>query len=226
MKRVLIVEDETAIAEPLIYVLTREGYAPSHATLGREGVAWHTADPFDLVVLDVGLPDGSGFDVLKALRSGHVGADAPVIFLTARGDEIDRVLGLELGADDYVVKPFSPREVVARIKAILRRGTGSPRQETDSAWIHDPKAKSIRYQGVVLSLTRYEYLLLALLISSPGRIYPREDIMARVWRDAPETADRTIDAHIKTLRAKLRLVTPDGDPILTHRGMGYSVSAS
>jgi two-component system, OmpR family, catabolic regulation response regulator CreB len=225
-KRILIVEDETAIAEPLVYVLAREGYAATHVTLGRDGLTAHATAPFDLVVLDVGLPDASGFDVLRSLR-GDAEGSVPVLFLTARGDEIDRVLGLELGADDYVVKPFSPREVAARIKAILRRHGGTAvAAPTQSAapqlWKLDAEATRIRYHGVPLDLTRYEYRLLALLVAHPGRIHAREDIMARVWHDAPDTADRTIDAHVKTLRAKLRQIDAAGDPIRTHRGLGYS----
>ncbi|HEY6898400.1 MAG TPA: two-component system response regulator CreB [Rhodocyclaceae bacterium] len=221
-KRILIVEDETAIAEPLLYVLQSEGYATTHLLLGQEAVAAHGAQPFDLVVLDVGLPDGPGFEVLRRLRQGVAGADVPVMFLTARGDEIDRVVGLELGADDYVVKPFSPREVAARIRAILRRGRAAALQ-VDAVWQHDPAALRVRYHGAALDLTRNEYRLLEMLLGHPGRIFSREEIMDRVWADAPDSSDRTIDAHIKTLRAKLRAVRADADPIRTHRGLGYSL---
>jgi two-component system catabolic regulation response regulator CreB len=182
--------------------------------------------PFGLILLDIGLPDTTGFEVLKQLRA-HAGArDIPVIFLTARGDEIDRILGLELGADDYVVKPFSPREVAARVRAILRRETrSSKRGEPENVlWRHDPAALRIEFHNQALELTRYEYLLLALLLSSPGRVFTRDQIMARVWADAPDTSDRSIDTHIKTLRAKLRAVEPDFDRIQTHRSSGYAIT--
>jgi len=229
--RILLVEDETAIADTLLYALRGEGFVAEHVTLGGAGLAAHRGQPFDLVVLDLGLPDMSGFDVLRGLRnSGEAGSEVPVIFLTARGEEIDRVLGLELGADDYVVKPFSPREVAARVRAILRRGGGRNGGEAATAaiahgpWRRQPEALRIDYHGVALDLTRYEFRLLDLLLSHPGRVFSREQIMAQVWEQALDTSDRTIDAHIKTLRAKLREVRDEDDPIRTHRGVGYSVA--
>ena len=150
----------------------------------------------------------------------------PVIFLTARSEEIDRILGLELGADDYVTKPFSPREVAARVRAILRREARS-RSNTapaNAVWQHDPQALRIVFHGQPLELTRYEYLLLALLLSSPGRVFTRDQIMSRVWADAPDTTDRSIDTHIKTLRGKLRQIDPASEPIITHRGTGYALA--
>lgn len=151
----------------------------------------------------------------------------PVLFLTARGEEIDRVLGLELGADDYVVKPFSPREVAARVRAILRRGSvrGQAVEPPTEPWHRQPESFRITYFGKVLDLTRYEYRLLDLLVSYPGRVFGRDQIMASVWGDAMDTSDRTIDAHIKTLRAKLRAVRPDADPIRTYRGIGYALES-
>lgn len=233
--RILIVEDEAAIADTLLYALRGEGFVAEHVTLGAAGLATHHEQPFDLVVLDLGLPDMSGFDVLRGLRNGSgAGSEVPVIFLTARGEEIDRVLGLELGADDYVVKPFSPREVAARVRAILRRGGGRNGGEAGTAataaiahgpWRRQPEALRIDFHGVALDLTRYEFRLLDLLLSHPGRVFSREQIMAQVWEQALDTSDRTIDAHVKTLRAKLRAVRGEDDPIRTHRGVGYSVAA-
>jgi len=180
-----------------------------------------------VVILDVGLPDITGFELCRALRAF---SQVPVIFLTARGSEIDRVLGLELGADDYVVKPFSPRELVARVHARLRRA-GGPSAPPKEGWREagafgiDAEGQRIRYQGELLSLTRYEYRLLAALLRRPGAILSRDQLMDDVWRDAPETVDRTVDTHVKTLRAKLRATAPGADPIQTHRGLGYSLTA-
>lgn len=232
--RILIVDDEPAIADTLLYVLRAEGFATEHVLLGREALSRHAHQPFDLWLLDIGLPDAGGFDVLRQLRAGSGPAAAvPVVFLTARSEEIDRILGLELGADDYVSKPFSPREVAARVRAILRRSRASASHSVlpggilpaSNVWQRNPDALCLRYHGQLLDLTRYEYRLLDLLVSVPGRVFRREVIMDQVWGDAPETSDRTIDAHIKTLRAKLRAVAPEEDPIQTHRGIGYAVKA-
>ena len=232
-RTIWLVEDEASIADTLIYALGSEGFSVRHLLLGREACPAHRDSPFDLIILDVGLPDTTGFEVLKALRA-HTGAsaevsDVPVIFLTARSEEIDRILGLELGADDYVVKPFSPREVAARARAILRRDArfrnSSNKAAANAVWRHEPESLRIDFHGQALELTRYEYLLLALLLSAPGRVFTREQIMNRVWANAPETADRSIDTHIKTLRAKLRGIDALSEPILTHRGTGYSIAA-
>jgi len=224
-QKILLVEDEQAIADTLIYALGSEGFAVRHVLLGREALPAHSDAPFDLIILDVGLPDTTGFEVLKQLRTHPDGRDIPVIFLTARAEEIDRILGLELGADDYVTKPFSPREVAARVRAILRRDARFRRTDTPSneVWQHDPEALRISFHGQPLDLTRYEYSLLALLLSKPGCVFTREQIMARVWANAPDTADRSIDTHIKTLRAKFRAIDPSSEPIVTHRGTGYAL---
>ena len=227
--RILLAEDEQAIADTLIYTLSSEGFAVRHVLLGRDVLAAQRENAFDLAILDVGLPDTTGFEVLKALRADPAGRQLPVIFLTARAEEIDRILGLELGADDYVTKPFSPREVAARVRAILRREAraSQPERETgNAAWRHDPAARRIVVHGQALDLTRYEYELLALLISSPGRVFARERIMAHVWADAPDTADRSIDTHVKTLRAKLRAIRAEEETIVTHRGVGYALATA
>ena len=227
--RILLAEDEQAIADTLIYTLGSEGFAVRHVLLGRDVLAAQREQPFDLAILDVGLPDTTGFEVLKALRADPAGRQLPVIFLTARAEEIDRILGLELGADDYVTKPFSPREVAARVRAILRREarSGQPVQEPgNTVWQHDPDARRIVFHEQPLDLTRYEYELLALLLSSPGRVFARERIMAHVWADAPDTADRSIDTHVKTLRAKLRTIRAEEETIVTHRGIGYALATA
>lgn len=226
--RILIVDDEPAISDTLAYALKAEGFGSDCCTLGNEALALLREGRHDLVVLDVGLPDISGFDVCRTLRRF---SEVPVIFLTARSDEVDRIVGLELGADDYVPKPFSPRELVSRVRAILRRvrperqasasvaGNGAARFTVDAEGLR------IAYHGSWLSLTRYEYLLLALLLERPGRVLSRAQIMEAVWQDSGESLERTVDTHVKTLRAKLRAVKADEDPIATHRGLGYSISA-
>ncbi|MBL9189733.1 MAG: two-component system response regulator CreB [Opitutaceae bacterium] len=244
--RILIIEDEPAIADTLIYALGTEGFAPEWCATGRAGLAAMAAKPFAFVVLDVGLPDGTGFEVCKQIR---VHSAVPVLFLTARNTELDRVLGLELGGDDYLVKPFSPRELTARVKAILRRtsaghstggGAAAPQrpefpdanppatQAGSESRPHqeilvDAERCAIRYRGVALDLTRYEFRLLKALAARPGRVFTRDQLMTAAWEDPGASLDRTVDAHIKTLRAKLRAITPDDDPIRTHRGLGYSV---
>ena len=224
MQRVLIVEDEPTIAEPLVYALKREGYTVEVVGLGRLAIARAQMAPaIDLVVLDVGLPDLGGFDVCKAIRRM---SEVPLLFLTARGEEIDRVVGLEIGADDYVVKPFSPREVVARIKAILRRRAPPAVDEVRSepAFVLDREQATVRLHGRSLPLTRYEFLLLALLAERPGKVYTRDEIMQALWPTASGSMDRTVDTHVKTLRAKFREVLPAADPVRTHRGLGYSLA--
>lgn len=226
---ILIVDDEPAISDTLAYALRADGFAAESCTLGGQALARLADGTHDLVVLDVGLPDMSGFDVCRALRR-H--SDIPVLFLTARSDEIDRIVGLELGGDDYVAKPFSPREVVSRIRAILRRlrperlATGAaPVFENSPVFTVDRNSLRIAFHGTWLNLTRYEYLLLALLLERPGRILSRPQIMESVWQDGGESLERTVDTHIKTLRGKLRALRPDDEIIVTHRGLGYSIAA-
>lgn len=224
--KILIVDDEPAISETLAYALQTDGFAVDSCTLGAQALSVLDGGNHDLVVLDVGLPDLSGFDVCRQLRRF---SDIPVLFLTARSDEVDRIVGLELGGDDYVAKPFSPREVVSRIRAILRRLRPDTRvQATAPAAVArfavDGDGLRIAYHGSWLNLTRYEYLLLALLLERPGRILSRGQIMESVWQDSGESLERTVDTHIKTLRGKLRAVRADEDCIQTHRGLGYSVA--
>lgn len=225
MSTVLLIEDEPAIADTILYALRTEGFATHHASTGQEGLDWLAEHPCDFLVLDIGLPDILGFDVCRQVRTF---SQVPVLFLTARDSEIDQVLGLELGADDYVTKPFSPRAVVARIRAILRRSNPLHTSEgSDPVAIppflhHDEIAMAITCLGQPLNLTAHEYKLLALLIGQPGRTFTRDQILMQAWEDPGSAMDRTIDAHIKTLRAKIRLAAPDhDDPIQTRRGLGY-----
>ncbi len=221
---ILIVEDELAIADSIAYALRTDGFTPVHVALGALALeAMHASPAPALVVLDVGLPDMNGFEVCRTLRQF---SNVPVIFLTARSDEIDRIVGLEIGADDYVTKPFSPRELVARIRVVLRRLAPAPVPPQQARFQLRAQEARVVYCGQALDLTRYEYLLLKTLIEHPGHVLSRAQLMDRVWADAPDTLDRTVDAHVKSLRAKLRLVEATSDPIQTHRGMGYSLATT
>jgi two-component system catabolic regulation response regulator CreB len=238
---ILIIEDEPAIADTLLYALATEGFSPRWCATATEGLAALRAQPFALLVLDVGLPDANGFELCKQLRaSGH---DLPIVFLTSRSSEIDRIVGLEIGGDDYLVKPFSPRELTARIKVILRRvappapspaasisGTSpgsplsAPSPSSSAPFAHDELRCRIAYRGHPLDLTRIEYRLLKTFLDQPGRVFNREQLLSSAWDEPEASLDRTVDAHVKTLRAKLRAVAPDDtDPIVTHRGLGYSL---
>ena len=229
--RILIVEDEPGIADTLQYALRTDGFEPLWVASGSEALALALRDPPALVLLDIGLPDLNGLEVFRQLRDRH--ADVPVVFLTARSDEIDRVVGLELGADDYVAKPFSPRELVARVRTILRRArrdeTGAPRAAPRVVppappFAVDTERLQIRFYGRALDLSRYEYGLLKTLIGRPGRVYTRDELLRLVWDDQSESLDRTVDAHVKTLRAKLKAIVPGVEPIRTHRGSGYALA--
>jgi two-component system, OmpR family, catabolic regulation response regulator CreB len=221
---ILVVEDEPAIADTLQYALESEGFQCHRLEVGAGVVEVLDRQPVALVVLDIGLPDLSGIEVCRRIRQRH---DVPVIFLTARADEVDRVVGLELGADDYVTKPFSPRELAARVKAVLRRarpGDGSAKSPPSNAtFALDEERLQITYFGKPLDLSRYEYRLLAVLLKKPGRVYSRDQLLELVWDEPEASLDRTVDAHVKNLRAKLRDIRPDVDPIATHRGTGYSL---
>ncbi|MDG4560634.1 MAG: two-component system response regulator CreB [Candidatus Competibacter sp.] len=227
--RILLVEDEPTIAEIVEFALAGEGFQVAWRTLACDAEAALSADAHDLLILDIGLPDGSGLELLKRIRRD---SDMPVLILSARNAELDRVLGLELGADDYVSKPFSPRELAARVKAILKRSArnhiiavesaiGEP---ADSSGFEVDEARAtIRFQRRPLDLTRYEYLILKTLLTQPERVFSRAQLMDRVWSDPAASFERSVDTHIKTLRAKLREIEPRFDPIRTHRGLGYSI---
>jgi two-component system catabolic regulation response regulator CreB len=222
--RILVVEDEPAIADTIVYALATDDFEPHWCATGADALAAARQQPVALAVLDVGLPDMNGFELFKRLQ--QLDASLPVIFLTARSSEIDRVVGLELGADDYIGKPFSPRELVARVRTVLRRSQrAAPVAVTSApaAFAVDDEKKTIRFRGRTLDLSRTEYRLLKVLVDRPGRVYSRDELMQRAWDDPASAFDRTVDAHIKALRAKLREVDETADPISTHRGMGYSL---
>ncbi|MCU7647759.1 two-component system response regulator CreB [Pseudomonas piscis] len=225
MPHILIVEDEAAIADTLVFALQGEGFSTTWLSLGRAALEYQQATPADLVILDIGLPDISGFETCKQLRRF---SEVPVMFLSARDGEIDRVVGLEIGADDYVVKPFSPREVAARVKAILKRIAPRPAPEPEAAALFtiDPERVQISYRGQALSLTRHEFRLLQCLLEQPERVFSREQLLDALGVMADVGYERNIDSHVKSLRAKLRLVAAQAEPIQTHRGLGYSYSPS
>lgn len=230
---IFVIDDEVSITDTVQFALEREGFLVRVFHAGKSVIEAMDHEHPDLMILDVGLTDGSGFDYFLQYRQL---CQAPVIFLTARNDEIDRVVGLEMGADDYIGKPFSLRELVARVRVVLRRsesnqnkpGTQERSVVSDDVIQHihafhfDSVRKQIHYYDQLLNLTAHEYKILELLLSQPGRVYSRTQLLEKAW-DAPEhRLERSVDTHIKTLRMKLREVSADKDPIKTHRGMGYS----
>jgi len=222
---ILLVEDEPAIADTVVYALSTDGFSPRWAASGEAALAAAADTRFALAIIDIGLPDINGLELFRQLQRAYPAL--PVIFLTARSSEIDRVVGLEMGADDYVAKPFSPRELVARVRTVLRRAqraaAAAEQPVAHAAFETDDERKLIRFHGTALDLSRIEYRLLRVLVERPGRVYSRDELMERAWDDPGAAYDRTVDAHVKTLRAKLRAIAPDEDPIVTHRGMGYSL---
>ncbi len=225
--RILVVEDEPSILDNIVYSLETEGFEPHGCATGGEAQAALQRGEFALVVLDVGLPDMLGFELCKEVRR-H--SNVPIIFLTARAAEIDRIVGLQIGGDDYVVKPFSPRELCARVKAVLRRVRASPagpEEVTASAPVGpfriDEERAQIHFFGRRLLLSGTEFRLLRALCQRPGRVYSRAQLMEIAWEDPGAALERTVDAHIKSLRAKLKEARPDVEPVETHRGFGYSL---
>lgn len=225
MSRVLLVEDEPAIADTLVYALETECFSVTHALTGADALAAAARETYDFAILDIGLPDMTGLDVCRRLRESST---IPVLFLTARDGEMDRILGLELGGDDYVTKPFSPREIVARVRAILRRGnhqSSAPTQSHGAGFRHDTASMRIHFDGAPLDLTAHEYKLLLVLIEKPGRVFTRDQLLDHAWQDPGAVTDRTVDAHIKSIRAKLRALRPGSENLIeTRRGLGYSLA--
>lgn len=228
--RILLIEDEQSIADAVVWTLGKEGFEVVWAATIAEGLA-RLGEGIRLVLLDVGLPDGSGFDACRAIRSR---TDIPVVFLSARGDEFDRVLGLEIGGDDYLVKPFSPRELAARVRARLRThhtsaaasrppsGDETPSPIDGTEFVRDAAARRFRFRGRDLSLTAAETRILECLLAHPGRVVSRQELVDRALGEDSPSLERTIDAHVKSLRGKLREAAPDADPIETRRGFGYA----
>ncbi len=219
--KILIVEDEPAIADAIQYALETEGFDTIRRSSGSEVPFLLAKESIRLILLDIGLPDISGLELCKHIRKTH---DTPIIFLTARTEEIDRVVGLEIGADDYITKPFSPRELTARVKAVLRRTEHfhADAPANPDFQVNESKCR-ITYCGRDLDLSRYEYRILQTFLSRPGHVFTRNQLMDLAWEEPEASMDRTVDAHIKNIRAKLKAIRPDLDPILTHRGVGYSL---
>jgi two-component system catabolic regulation response regulator CreB len=215
--KILIVEDEPAIADTLVYALKTEGIETQWVSTGNAALESVASDSHQLVLLDIGLPDMSGFDVCKKIRQQ---SDIPIIFLTSRTDDIDQILGLELGADDYVTKPFSPRVLTARIRSRLRSLQSTP--ETAKGFEIDNEGFRILLDGDDLHLSRYEFRILQTLLNHPGRVYSRTQLMDIAWEEPERSFDRTVDTHIKTVRQKIKQISPGINAIQTHRGIGYS----
>lgn len=242
---ILIVEDEKEIADTLCYALSSAGMNAQWVTSGADAKAALLETQFDLCILDVELPDCNSFELLKEIHhNARAEQNIPVIILTAGSEDIDRIIGLETGADDYVCKPFSPREVVARVDVIIKRTNLNRNSESNTKGnLNDSDAQSrppratqkgapfqqnkdnstISYAGEVLPLTGAEYELMATFVSQPSRVFSRRQLIERIWSSHHPSDKRTIDTHIKTLRAKLRTANPHKDFILTHRGFGYSL---
>ncbi|HEB90083.1 MAG TPA: response regulator transcription factor [Deltaproteobacteria bacterium] len=220
--RVLVIDDEPDILELVRFGLQQEGFDVETATSGKEGLGRVSADPPDLVVLDLMLPDVSGTEVCRRIRSRSETADLPVVMLTARAEELDRVVGFEVGADDYVTKPFSSRELALRVKAVLRRRV-STSTDAESPLSHgslelDPGRHRCRVAGKDVALTAKEFGLLQLLMSRAGRVLTREKLLDDLWGADVAVTHRTVDTHLKRLREKLGEA---GDYIHTVRGVGY-----
>lgn len=220
--KILIVEDEPAITDNIQYALETEGFETVCLASGSPVLPFMAKSQADLIILDIGLPDMSGLELCKEIRKKF---STPIIFLTARIEEVDRIVGLEVGGDDYVTKPFSPRELAARVKAVLRRTRplGGGEGATAGAFQVNESKRQVLYMGKALELSRYEFEILTTFIRRPGHVYSRDQLMNLVWDEPEASLDRTVDAHIKNIRGKLKAIQPDQDPIVTHRGTGYSL---
>ncbi len=223
MTSVLIVDDEPAIRESLAFALKRDGFQVAEAASLRE--AQQRIEGADLIVLDLVLPDGSGLEFLRSLRAQ---SDVPVIVLTSRDEETDRVVGLEMGADDYVLKPFSPREVAARVRAVLRRAAtklSQPDEEKPlrgpAGLVVDPRTRKAAVGARDLALSRTEFNLLSVFLRSPGRVFERSQLLDAVWGSDVVVGDRTVDVHVKALRRKIEEAGGDPKLLETVRGVGY-----
>jgi len=220
MKHVLIVEDEKKLADILIAYLNKEQFRVTHYESGSGVSDWIKNNQPNIILLDLMLPDVNGKDLCKEIREFST---VPIIMVTAMIDEIDRLIGLELGADDYVCKPFSPKEVVARVKAVLRRSEGDFNQgEIYDAFEVNDETYSIKLHGDRLDLTPVEFRLLKMFIQSPGRVFNRDQILDNIFEDGRIVLDRTVDTHVKNLRHKLKTASPEHDYVRSVYGIGYS----
>ena len=220
MKHVLIVEDEKKLADILIAYLNKEQFRVTHYESGSGVSDWIKNNQPNIILLDLMLPDVNGKDLCKEIRQFST---VPIIMVTAMIDEIDRLIGLELGADDYVCKPFSPKEVIARVKAVLRRSEGDFNQgEIYDAFEVNDETYSIKLHGDRLDLTPVEFRLLKMFIQSPGRVFNRDQILDNIFEDGRIVLDRTVDTHVKNLRHKLKTASPEHDYVRSVYGIGYS----
>jgi DNA-binding response OmpR family regulator len=227
-RTILVVEDEKEIQDLLAHYLRKEGFSPVLASDGETAILKARKEKPDLVLLDILLPKADGLEVLRTIRSDDAIGRTPVVMLTAKGDETDRVVGLELGADDYIPKPFSPREVVARIKAILRRSRPGAQESgpvplTFRELRMDVGRHEVRYQGKPVALTSKEFRILQALLSSSGRVLSRETILLKVWGEDTHVIDRTVDVHIAKLRRKIPFLV---NAIETVKDVGYKLRES
>ena len=224
-RSILIVEDEKEIRELLAHYLRKEGFRPLVAPDGEDGLAKARSEKPDLILLDILLPKMDGLELLRKIRADREIAHIPVAMLTAKGDETDRIVGLELGADDYIPKPFSPREVVARIKAIFRRSQRAPEEMEERVFQYDGlrmdvSRHEVRFKGKAVSLTSKEFRILQALLSAPGRVLTRESILKKVWGEETYVIDRTVDVHIAKLRQKIPFLSA---AIETVKDVGYKL---
>ena len=220
MKHVLIVEDEKKLADVLIAYLNQHQFKVTHFESGSDVVDWVKTNQPNIILLDLMLPDVNGKDLCKEIRQFSM---VPIIMVTAMIDEIDRLIGLELGADDYVCKPFSPKEVVARVKAVLRRSEGGLNHgEVYDAFEVNDQTYTIKLHRDRLDLTPVEFRLLKMFLQSPGRVFNRDQILNNIFEDGRIVLDRTVDTHVKNLRHKLKTASPEHDYIRSVYGIGYS----
>jgi two-component system catabolic regulation response regulator CreB len=225
-KQILVVEDDPKIAETLIHVLNEQGFEATRVATILEAREALGNNLFSAIVLDVKLPDGNGFDFCKELRKTN---DIPILFLTSISDEVDKIVGLEIGADDYVTKPFSPREVSARLKAIIKRVQEPIPVNQNTQFKVDEEKKRITYKDQLIETRPIEYEILKLLIKRPGRVFSREEIIDYCWPDDPNMdSNRTVDTHIKTIRKNIGAIDPKTDPksiIKTSSKVGFYLDA-
>ena len=226
MSKILVVDDEPAIVDVLVYNLSRAGHQASVARDGKSALEFIRTNPPDLVILDLMLPGVDGFDVCREVRKR---SDLPIIMLTAKDDEFDRVLGLELGADDYVVKPFSVRELMARVKTVLRRvqpaaepALSEPALQAGELRL-DPACHIVSWRSVPFELTAIQFDVLRVMLAQPGRVFSREELLNQVWGYEYYGDTRTVDSTIKRLRARLREIAPEHELIVTVRDVGYKL---
>jgi two-component system OmpR family response regulator len=224
MRKVLVVDDDAHIRDVVCFALRRAGYQPLAAGDGKAGLEMAARELPALIILDILMPELDGTEVCRRLRAQ---SDVPLIFLTSKDEEVDRILGLELGADDYVVKPFSPGELVARVKAVLRRKGGSTATEAErlvrGSLVLDLEAHTASWAGTEVPLTATEFALLKVFAAQPRRAFTRDNLMTAAYANARFVSDRTIDSHVRHIRAKFLAL--GGDPIETVHGVGYKLAS-